>query len=208
MQEIFGSNGHYELSKSSKAEEYVWKEETSVIGTRFEFGCKPINRNNATEWDRIWELAVAGRILEIDTSIRISHYRTLRSIAADYAQPVPIERTAVVYWGKTGVGKSRRAWEEAGMSAYPKDPRSKFWCGYNGQEHVIVDEFRGGIDISHFLRWVDRYPCIVEIKGSSVVLLARRLWFTSNLHPRDWYPMVDAETLMAVMRRLEIVEIT
>jgi len=29
--------------------------------------------------------------------------------------------------GTTGMGKSRRAWEEAGLNAYPKDPRSKFW---------------------------------------------------------------------------------
>jgi len=34
--------------------------------------------------------------------------------------------------------------------------------GYRGQEHVVFDEFRGGIDISHVLRWFDRYPVIVE----------------------------------------------
>lgn len=36
MQEIFGETGHYELSRSEAATDYVWKEDTSVDGTRFE----------------------------------------------------------------------------------------------------------------------------------------------------------------------------
>jgi len=111
-----------------------------------------------------------------------------------------------VFWGRTGTGKSRRAWEEAGLSAYSKDPLSKFWCGYNGQEDVVVDEFRGGISISHLLRWLDRYPVNVEIKGSSVPLRARRLWITSNLNPIYWYPDLDGETRDALLRRLIITQ--
>jgi len=97
------------------------------------------------------------------------------------------------------------AWDQAGMEAYPKDPRTKFWCGYGAQEHVIVDEFRGGIDIAHVLRWLDRYPCHVEIKGGSRPLCAKRYWFTSNIPPREWYPDADDATFAALERRLEIV---
>lgn len=110
----------------------------------------------------------------------------------------------LLFWGRTGSGKSRRAWQEAGWDAYPKDPRTKFWDGYRGQEHVVVDEFRGGIDVAHLLRWLDRYPVLVEIKGSSVPLTATKIWFTSNLHPRDWYPALDEDTLNALMRRIKI----
>jgi len=114
-------------------------------------------------------------------------------------------RTCWVYWGRTGTGKSRRAWDEAGLDAYAKDPRTKFWCGYFGQEHVVLDEFRGGIDVSHLLRWLDRYPVSVEIKGSSVPLAATTFWITSNLDPRVWYPELDEETLNAFLRRLNII---
>lgn len=119
-------------------------------------------------------------------------------------QPIGIERQCFVYWGRTGTGKSRLAWERAGTDAYPKDPRTKFWDGYQGQLHVVVDEFRGGIDISHLLRWLDRYPVIVEIKGSSVVLKATSVWITSNVNPEDWYPLLDNETKQALLRRLTI----
>lgn len=37
MQKIFGKNGHYELSRSKSAEDYVWKEDTAIEGTRFEY---------------------------------------------------------------------------------------------------------------------------------------------------------------------------
>lgn len=122
--------------------------------------------------------------------------------------PVGVERTINVYWGVTGSGKSRRAWDEAGLDAFPKDPRTKFWDGYRGHRHVVIDEFRGGIDVAHLLRWFDRYPVVVEVKGSSVVLAATTIWVTSNLDPRQWYPDVDAETLAALLRRLNIIHFT
>lgn len=119
-----------------------------------------------------------------------------------------IERTVNVFWGPTGTGKSRRAWNDGGMDAYAKDPRTKFWCGYAGQKHVIIDEFRGGIDIAHLLRWLDRYPVSVETKGSATPLLAEVIWITSNLDPGSWYPDLDAGTAAALMRRLNVTEFT
>lgn len=85
-----------------------------------------------------------------------------------------------------------------------KDPRTKFWDGYRGEEHVVIDEFRGDINVSHLLRWLDRYPVRVEIKGSSVPLSARKLWFTSNIPIESWYPQLDSETMDALKRRINI----
>jgi len=36
LQELFGREGHWELSRSSAASEYVWKEDTRVTGTQFQ----------------------------------------------------------------------------------------------------------------------------------------------------------------------------
>jgi hypothetical protein len=197
---------HAELSRSEAATAYVWKDETSLPGTRFELGAKPIRRNAKTDWDEVWELAVSGELGRIPANVRVVSYRTLRAIAADHDRPVAMLRIAYVFWGKTGTGKSRRAWDEAGMEAYSKDPRSKFWCGYQAQKNVVIDEFRGGIDISHLLRWLDRYPVRVEIKGSSRPLVAECIWITSNLNPSEWYPDADSETIAALRRRLNITQ--
>jgi len=138
----------------------------------------------------------------IPADITIRYYRSLVSIASDFEQPVAVEKTVNVFHGRTETGKSRRAWEEAGVDAYPKDPRTKWWDGYKGQKHVVIDEFRGAIDISHMLRWLDRYPVRVERKGSSICLRATTFWITSNLHPDCWYLDLDEATKLAFKRRL------
>lgn len=206
VKEVFGNTCHAELSRSSAATEYVQKEETAVVGTQFEFGAKPFCRNARVEWESVWTAAQSGDLSKIPANVRVVNYRTLRTIGSDFARAVGMERICYVFWGKTGSGKSRRAWEEAGMEAYCKDPRSKFWDGYQMEEHVVIDEFRGGIDISHLLRWLDRYPVRVEIKGSSKPLVAKKIWITSNISPEAWYPLIDEETMAALNRRLIVTE--
>lgn len=206
VKSIFGRTTHAELSRSEAATEYVWKEDTRVAGTQFEFGTPPLKRNSKTDWDKVWQSAITGDLDSIPSSIRLQHYRTIRTLSADYAAPLAIQRTCKVFVGPTGTGKSKLAWEEATLEAYPKDPRSKFWDGYRGQEHVVIDEFRGGIDISHLLRWLDRYPVLVEIKGSSTVLKAKSIWITSNISPRQWYSELDPDTYDALLRRINVIQ--
>jgi len=206
VKSIFGDSSHCELTRSVAAAEYVWKEDTRVEGTQFELGSRPVNRSAPQDWDLVANQARSGRLDLVPSDIYVRCYNQLRRIQADHLEPVGIVRQVFVYWGATGTGKSRRAWDEAGFSAFPKDPRTKFWDGYRGHQRVVIDEFRGGIDISHMLRWLDRYPVLVEIKGSSTVLSAERIWITSNIHPRSWYPDLDPETKDALIRRLKITQ--
>jgi len=196
---------HAELTKSIAADEYVWKDDTR-IGERFELGAKPIQRNDKADWESVWRAAKLGDLEQVPANIRVVSYRTLRTIRSDYARCEPIVRSGILYFGPTGTGKSRRAWNEAGMDAYGKCPRTKFWDGYMDDRNVVMDEFRGGIDISHLLRWLDRYPVRLEVKGSYVRSKMERLWITSNLHPREWYQEVDPASRAALFRRIKLVE--
>lgn len=196
--------GHWEPSRSSAADDYVHKDETAVIGTRFELGAKPFRRYSATDWESIRTSAKSGELDQIPPDVYVRYYTSLCRIAADHSSPVAIERECLVFWGATGTGKSLRAWTEAGMDSYAKDPRSKWWCGYRAQCNVVMDEFRGAIDVSHLLRWLDRYPVSVETKGGSKPLAATKIWITSNISPREWYPTLDQETVLALLRRLKI----
>lgn len=195
---------HVEPTRSQAARDYVWKENTRVSGTPFELGTLNIRRNNATDWALVRAAAQSGDLVRIPDEIFVRHYGNLRRIAADYSRPVAIERSCEVYWGTTGTGKTRMAWEKAGLEAYAKDPCTKWWCGYSGQESCIIDEFRGTINISHLLRWLDRYPVRVEAKGSSMPLLVKTFYITSNLDPRLWYQDVDQQTIDALLRRIRI----
>lgn len=121
IKERFGGNScHAEPSRSDAADSYVWKEDTRVAGTQFELGTKRVRRNSPLDWDSIRESAKGGRLESIPADIYVRCYSQLRKIAVDHLRPVGIEREAVVFWGSTGLGKSRRAWFEAGEDAYPK----------------------------------------------------------------------------------------
>ena len=106
-----------------------------------------------------------------------------------------------VFWGATGTGKSRRAFE-TWPDAYRKMTNDKWWDGYHGEETVIFDDFKGSsMRLHDFQLIVDRYPVKVETKGSTVELSATRLVFTSNKHPSEWYSG-DADPEGTVMRRI------
>lgn len=204
LKEVFGGSVHAEPSRSDAADKYVWKDDTAVPGTRFELGDRKFRRSNATDWAAVLRSSKEGRFEDIPPDILLRHYGNIKKVYVDNVKPIGIERVCKVYWGPTGTGKSRAAWAEAGGNAFPKDPCTKFWDGYRGQKHVVIDEFRGTIGISHMLRWLDRYPVIIEIKGSSTVLEASAFWITSNLSPDAWYPDADMETKAALRRRLEV----
>lgn len=198
--ESFCPTAHIEPSRSSAANEYVFKDETYIHGTRFQLGKPALNRKSAKDWESIYEAAKEGKFDDIPKDVLIRSYSQLKRISVDNIKPEGIEKLVYVYWGETGAGKSRKAWELA-PNAYPKDPRTKTWDGYQGEENVIIDEFRGGIDIGHILRWLDRYPVIVDVKYSATVLRCKTIYITSNLNPDYWYQNLDRESLDALRRR-------
>lgn len=200
----FGRTCHAEPTRSSAAGEYVWKEDTRIPDTQFELGHMAFKRNSKPDWDKVWDDAKRGKFDEIPANVRVNSYNALCRIAKDHMVAEPMERMVYVFWGKTGTGKSRRAWEEAGWEAYPKIPSTKFWDGYRGQENVVIDEFTGQIGIEHLLRWCDRYPVSVETKGSAAVFSAKKIWITSNIDPRQWYPNAPDSQQEALLRRLNI----
>jgi len=110
---MFGREVHAQLSRSEAAEAYCHKE-LSRDGVPFELGAKPIRRNSKTDWEAVWTAAQSGDLESIPANVRVVSYRTLRAIGSDYATCVGMQRTTFVFWGSTGTGKSRRAWDEAG----------------------------------------------------------------------------------------------
>lgn len=203
----FTPSTHVEMTRSSAANDYVWKDDTCIdVALRFELGRMPIQRNKEKDWEKIWTNAKRGAIEEIPADVRVRSYKTLKQIEKDHMEPLAMERKVRVFWGASGLGKSRRAWYEAGITAYPKSPTSIYWDGYNNHSKVVIDEFRGGINISHVLRWFDRYPVCVECKFGACILAATDVWITSNVRPEEWYPELDEPTRRALLRRLEITE--
>lgn len=114
-----------------------------------------------------------------------------------------------ILWGVTGSGKSWTAREEAGVDAYylpvPKKGQPVWWDGYSGQEHVVIEDFYGEIDLQVLLKLADEYMMKVPVKGSMVDFVAKKIWITSNSEWPLWYAaefMKVAEWKNAFKRRI------
>ncbi len=53
---------------------------------------------------------------------------------------------------------------------------------------IIEDMGIDGIPYRQMLRMLDRWSNRMEFKGGSVEFSPKKIWITSNIHPRDWYP--------------------
>ncbi len=117
--------------------------------------------------------------------------------------------TGIWYWGKTGVGKSHRAFEGYSPEThYVKDCATIWWDGYKGQETVIFNEYRSEFTFSYLLQIVDKWPFVVPIRGKeSLPFLAKHVIFTSACHPKECYPNITDERFEQLERRVVIREL-
>lgn len=107
-------------------------------------------------------------------------YHNLKATSRDWPMEI------VLYIGPTRTGKTR-AVREAWPEAYWK-PNGKWWPKYQGQETVVIDEMYGHrFPFTELLQLLDRYPYQVEDKGIYMEFTSRRIVFTSNQEPEDWY---------------------
>lgn len=164
---------------------------------------KPVKRNSKEDWDEVRKNAIEGRLDLVPADIFVRHYQNLRAIKKDY---MDVQRDCPVdarwYWGQSGAGKSRKAWEEF-PSAYPKQV-NLWWDGYQGQEAVIMDDLDKfnvalGGDIK---RWADRYKVIGQIKGGAIPLQFKTFIITSQYSPEQIWD--DEKTVEAIRRRFKV----
>lgn len=133
------------------------------------------------------------------------HAGILRNIQARQA-PRSLEglpRVLCLY-GTTGSGKSRTAHSILpGEKRYVKCPSTdNWWDGYQGEELLVLEEFRGQLTKAQFFRIVDRYNARVQIKGSTSEIQATSLVICSPKAPRLWWNWDDEDLEAQLERRL------
>lgn len=91
VKSTFGNECHAELSRSSAANEYVFKDDTAIPNTRFELGKPPFKRNSKTDWDAIKDLAKRRRLDDVpgDVFIRYARYELYALLYPNNTNPYP-----------------------------------------------------------------------------------------------------------------------
>lgn len=109
-----------------------------------------------------------------------------------------------VFWfyGKTGSGKSKLAYEILGEDCYTCLSTGRWFDGYDAHDNVIIDDFRKDFMKFHdLLRLLDRYAYRVETKGGTRQFLAKKIIITSPHHPAFVYE--TREDVQQLIRRID-----
>ncbi|QGF19380.1 replication associated protein [Antarctic virus COCH21_78] len=183
------------------------EEPNTVVYSRGDLPADAAERGRAeeTRWEDAWDCAKRGDIEGIPADIRVRQYSSLRRIERDFMPAM--ERLGgpcgTWIWGDSGCGKTRSVNDQI-PDAFPK-PRSKWWCGYQREEVVLVDDVdRFDVKLGgYFKHWADAYPFIGESKGGSVKIRPKRLIVTSQYRIEEIWE--DEATREALLRRFVVV---
>lgn len=140
----------------------------------------------------------------------------ISSLATLLIEPPPdsCEVDCVWYYGVSGIGKSKRAHFECGLSPtgyYLKDPGTKWWCGYRGEGVILIDD----VDPAHadalkyhMKQWGGNFSFHAEFKGGGMKIRPRKIVVTSQYSIYEVFSRVDPKCLAAMERRFREVEMT
>ncbi len=110
-------------------------------------------------------------------------------------------------FGKTGTGKSTWCHEQAALvdpNYFIHGGDMKWWDGYDGQLAVVVEEFRGSdCKLSKLLRFLDRWPLQLEVKGGTTQMVATHVFINSCFKPSECYRSL-AEDIRQLQRRIDV----
>ena len=111
-----------------------------------------------------------------------------------YSRPRDTPPVVLFFWGDTGLGKSRTAYNIAkrlGRVYKVMQPKGSgiYFDGYDGDEVIWLDEFYGNrMSWGMLLEMTDRYPNRLPVHGSQgPENMAKYIIFTSNTEPSKLY---------------------
>lgn len=188
-----------------------------IIGRPEEFistnGIKPGRRS---DWNDIRDLiqngATASQISESHPMQFATCQRGILALIAvrDHALANKYREVSVlVRWGLTGTGKTSSVYDDYGFeNVYKLDPAGTLWFdGYEGQSVLLIDDFTGWIKYTTLLTLLDRYPYRCQVKSSYCWALWTTVVITSNIEPRSWYQLfnADPDRYNALRRRIKTI---
>lgn len=142
-------------------------------------------------------------LFEGDLMVPAARYaRFVDEVYKIYQPPPHQNRTVTLLYGPTGCGKTREVYDDCGDDLWETPIDSACWYdGYDGHEDALFDEFSGEMPLKALLRITHEYRARIPIKHGYVWWNARRVFITTNVHPREWYDWSTRESQYPALRR-------
>ncbi|AJP36446.1 replication-associated protein [Avon-Heathcote Estuary associated circular virus 19] len=182
---------------ASEAAEYCEKEDSfAPDGIRFQWGELGGEQGARSDLATVASAVISGKrveevALEFPTTF-IRYNRGIEKLTNVVRRKEQMRNLrmlkVVVLWGDAGTGKTRTAFElSPDHYILSQQDGQLWWDGYEGQKHLIIDDFYGWIKWGLFLRILDIYPLQLPVKGGFTIASWDVVFITSNCMPRNWY---------------------
>ena len=206
------THAHFTSARGTPAQNKAYCTKADRLQGPWEFGSLPAGHGHRSDLDSACKAIASGAsassLATTAPTTYVHYHRGLKALEFEL-RPSPKWREIVchVLWGKTGVGKTRTAFESTSAgepSPYFVKGNAQWWDGYTGQDSIIFDDFYGQVSFAEMLRLCDGYPKDVPIKGGFAAAQWTKIWFTSNVHPDQWWKgaEIPSDARDGFMRRL------
>lgn len=198
------TNIHLEVSKGSAEKNKMYCSKENVVE---EYGT-PKRQGKRNDLQTMIEAVKKGmpdeEILPTLTSIQsVKCLDTIRYKMIPERKTKPIVKW---FYGDTGTGKTHKAVELFNNDYDIIDYENNFVIGYTGKKNVLWDEFRGNIPLKNLLKMLDKYKCIINVKGTTCNFSPENIIITSCKSPSEVY-IKCGENIKQLLRRIDSVEL-
>jgi len=203
---IRDAKGTCEHNQKYTQKENLWLEE----GT-------PMKQGERTDINDVRDSIMAGDITVDNIAISSPYFYHLYARTLSKLEDLRMRKNfrtemtkGIWYWGATGTGKSKKAFEGFHPDTHYNWKDDKGWQdGYIQQDTVIINEFRGSLQYSKLLELVDMHPYEVSRRAREPMPFTSKLVIiTSALHPKDVYKnLSEHDSLEQLYRRFKIIEL-
>lgn len=215
LKKNLGSRCHIEVMHGTYEQSKVY---CSKGGNIFEHGTCP-KQGNRSDIETVKDIVKSGGGMKTVIQ-QVNSYQAMRcgEMILKYFEKGR-EKKPIVYWfwGKTGMGKTKTAWDWMRKFYEPEDiylsnKNLQWWEGYDADKVAIIDDFRKDFCTFHeLLRILDWMPYRVMCKNGSRQCLAEHIIFTCPKTPLELYGKVkdefgvenDREDIGQLLRRID-----
>ena len=195
LKQLFHGDHHFERRNGTPDQAASYCKED---GDWKEFGkIKVVEQGKRNDLESLGQRVIAGEsvrsIAESAPAKFIQYGRglvQLEQLVAKKRQRPWRNVSVTIIWGTTRVGKTRGFYAAHGYEntySFQYSKNNDWWDGYQGEKHVLFDEFSSQVSLSNMLKYCDGHPMRLEVKNGHTYADWDSVTIISNDNPQSFY---------------------